>query len=72
MADAEVLYRARMVSVQPNGVSKVWFEGPYPSPAQARARVTFWRNHYARNCPGGWQVSGHLESARLSWGVSGI
>lgn len=67
LADADALYRARMLSVGPDGVTRAWLEGPYPTRVQVQDRITYWKSDYARNRPEGWRVSGRLEVARLSW-----
>lgn len=67
MANAPLLYRARLRSVSPTGEVTEWFEGPYPKPGQAKARITFWKNHYAKTREEGWVVAGIPEESAPVW-----
>ncbi|MCZ0983839.1 hypothetical protein O1L60_44560 [Streptomyces diastatochromogenes] len=65
--DAEV-WRAVIVKTFTDGTTETVYEGPYGAAAQARARVTFWRNWMAdvANYEAG-KAEGHVERAQPAW-----
>ncbi|MFE1842398.1 hypothetical protein [Streptomyces sp. NPDC059515] len=67
-ADGSTVYRA--VITHTNRVGQQWtdHEGPYAKLGAARARVTFWRNYWARN---NGTATGHVEQAHTVWAPVG-
>lgn len=60
------LYRAVIVKSYANGEQFTVYEGPYDAPGQARARVSFWRNHFADR-DNGDSADGHIETCQPAW-----
>jgi hypothetical protein len=63
-ADGRTVYRAVITITDHDGAQSTRYEGPYDSPAAARARVTFWRNHMPR---WGGSATGRVEQAHTIW-----
>ncbi|MFF2571099.1 hypothetical protein [Streptomyces sp. NPDC058084] len=63
--DADV-WRAVITKSWGDGTSETEYAGPYDNAAQARGRVTFWRNHLAKKGDGS-QADGYVERARPTW-----
>jgi hypothetical protein len=67
------VYRAVIVITRPDGTTWTKHEGPYDKPGAARARVTFWTNHYAEHDPDTFEptgrslATGHIEKATTTW-----
>ncbi|MFE9340847.1 hypothetical protein [Streptomyces sp. NPDC007063] len=71
-ADGRTVYRAVVEITDRDGETSTRYEGPYGTPAAARARVSFWRNHLAdyngRGEPTGTSsAAGHVERAHTTW-----
>ncbi len=64
MHDGDPVFRAVIRGVWADGQPFARREGPYGSAAQAKARVTFWRNHLAKN---GGTAAGRVERGTVSW-----
>lgn len=61
-------FRAEITSVDPDGQTFTWHEGPYSKEHVARGRITFWRNHYAQDPKReGWSVDGEVQSSSMTW-----
>ncbi|GAA1111947.1 hypothetical protein [Streptomyces javensis] len=60
------LFRAVIVKSYANGTSHTVYEGPYDSRGSARARVSFWRNHFGRRRNGD-SADGHVERCQPVW-----
>ncbi|MEV1042960.1 hypothetical protein AB0J01_41330 [Streptomyces sp. NPDC050204] len=63
--EAEV-WRAVITKTFPDGTTETVYAGPYGAAAQARGRVTFWRNYLAKYGKGA-KADGHVERARPVW-----
>lgn len=69
MAASPFLFRAELISMDPDGNTFMWYEGPYLNDHVARGRITFWRNHYAHDPDReGWSVDGHVQTSEMTWG----
>lgn len=53
------VYRAVITITRTDGTTYTWYEGPYETPGQARARVTFWANRS--------RATGHIEKTSTTW-----
>ncbi|TQE33169.1 hypothetical protein [Streptomyces ipomoeae] len=60
------LYRAVITKSYAAGTEFTVYEGPYAEPGPARARVTFWRNHFAKR-DNGDKADGHVETCKPAW-----
>lgn len=60
-----LVYRAVIVKRYPDETVTL-IEGPYSKIGTARARVTFWKRHFAENKPGA-SAAGHVEVCRPQW-----
>lgn len=67
------VYRAVITITRPDGTTWTKHEGPYDKPGAARARVTFWINHYPEHDPDTFEptgrslATGHIEQATTTW-----
>lgn len=66
MAPGARIYRAVIVKTFADGWTSTVYEGPYADLAPARARVTYWRNHFARRRNGD-RADGHVEACQPAW-----
>lgn len=66
MAPDARLYRAVITKTYADGRTFTEYEGPYAKPGPARARVTFWRRHFAAHKPGAI-AAGHVEECQPQW-----
>lgn len=61
-------FRAEIILTDPDGERVVWHEGPYSRPHMAKARITFWKNLYARSAHReGWSVDGEVQTSSMHW-----
>lgn len=64
--DAPDVYRVVLTVTWPDTEPRTWREGPYGKIGAAKARLSFWTNHYRRmETPP--QVTGRLEKAVTVW-----
>ncbi|MER6253641.1 hypothetical protein ABT224_20025 [Streptomyces sp. NPDC001584] len=60
------VYRAVTRKTFADGTTATVYEGPYDQIGTARARITFWRNHFTRYGKGG-SADGHVEECQPEW-----
>lgn len=66
MAAGASVFRAVIQKTVSDGRTFTAYEGPYGSAGAARARVTFWVNHYARYDDGSHAI-GYVEQGAVTW-----
>ncbi|WP_333745589.1 hypothetical protein [Streptomyces sp. IBSBF 2950] len=66
MAPDAKVYRAVITKSYEGGETYTEYEGPYDKPGAARARVTFWENHFAKR-DNGDKATGHVEECQPAW-----
>lgn len=66
MAEDARVYRAVIRKTFADGAEATVYEGPYDKVGTARARVTFWRKHFAKSGRGG-SADGHVEECQPQW-----
>lgn len=70
MTAGDAVFRAVLVLKYPGSEPFTKYEGPYGEKAQAKGRVTFWKNYLGRYAPGTEQDSyadGHVEQGSVTW-----
>ncbi|QKV98326.1 hypothetical protein HUT19_42175 (plasmid) [Streptomyces sp. NA02950] len=66
MAPDAKVYRAVIIKSYADGSVFTAYEGPYDKIGSARARVTFWENHFAKR-DNGDKATGHVEQCQPAW-----
>jgi len=65
-ADGSEVYRAVITKTLRNGTKLTSHEGPYTTAGAARARITFWANHFAKFDDDS-SATGEVEQAHTVW-----